>query len=135
MDAHDPSYQVVEAVAQAEGVSPLELTPPLFHVVDPQALDRLVRSDADRDTDVVEIEFRYLGYRIRVTSTGEITVRQSDPVRADGGVVDERGFQQALAELIQEAASNDVDVAGGWVGPNGSDGPEYGIEIHEVERR
>ncbi|ELY43276.1 HalOD1 output domain-containing protein [Natronorubrum bangense] len=66
MVSHVPSYRVVEAVAQKEGVLPTELCPPLFSVVDPEALDALVQPAADSSTGQVEIEFTYLDYVVQV---------------------------------------------------------------------
>ncbi len=80
MVSHVPSYRVVEAVAQKEGVSPSELSPPLFSVVDPDALDALAREDADSNTSSVVIEFTYLNYviQIRNGSTVSISVQDED---------------------------------------------------------
>lgn len=54
---------VVTTVADAEGVSPLELDP-LATVLDAEALERLVTPDAGR----VVVEFRYSGYDVTVES-------------------------------------------------------------------
>ncbi|NGM70443.1 hypothetical protein G6M89_15780 [Natronolimnobius sp. AArcel1] len=77
MDSHAPSYQVVEAVAQKEGVSPSELSPPLFHVVDPEALDALAQPDGDSSTPV-EITFHYREYVVRVESGPEVSISVED---------------------------------------------------------
>lgn len=62
--AHNPpatTEDVVRAVAEREGVSETDLTP-LYHVIDPEALDRMVTH-----TDVsVEISFEYEGYTVTV---------------------------------------------------------------------
>ncbi|TYL39124.1 hypothetical protein CV102_07475 [Natronococcus pandeyae] len=80
MDSHVPSYRVVETVAQKEGVSPTDLSPPLFSVVDPDALDALVQADADSNTGEVEIEFTYLDYVVQIQNgpTVSISVRDGD---------------------------------------------------------
>lgn len=80
MDAHVPSYRVVEAVARKEGVSPGELSPPLFNVVDPEALDALVQDDVDSNTGEVKIEFTYLDYVVRIENgpTVSISVQEGD---------------------------------------------------------
>ncbi len=74
MDAGTPSARVIEAVAQKEGVSAIELVPPLYDAVDPDALDALVQSDADPNASRVEIEFTYRNYLVRVRNTPEVTV-------------------------------------------------------------
>ena len=68
------SYRVVEAVAQKEGISPSEVSPPLYSVVDPEALDALVQPETDSDTDRIEIRFTYLGYVIRVQNGSEVSI-------------------------------------------------------------
>lgn len=129
------SYRVIEAVAEKEGVSPTDLTPPLFDVIDPEALDALVRKDTIPNTSEVTVEFTYNGHRVTATSTGEVTVGRDRSVLTDGGVRDEDAFQLTLVELIREAADNDVDGEGGWLGPDEPDGAEYAIEICDVVRR
>ena len=74
MVSHVPSYRVVEAVAQKEGVLPTELCPPLFSVVDPEALDALVQPDADSNTGQIEIEFTYLDYVVQVRTGPEMSI-------------------------------------------------------------
>lgn len=59
---------VVDTVADAEGVSPLELRP-LASVIDPDALDTLFPSETG-----VTLEFEYLGYRVRLSGAERITV-------------------------------------------------------------
>lgn len=66
MDSSAPSARVIEAVARKEGVSPVELTPPLYDAIDPDALDALARTEADSNGNGIEIEFTYLDYAIQV---------------------------------------------------------------------
>ncbi|ADD03644.1 uncharacterized protein Nmag_0045 [Natrialba magadii ATCC 43099] len=40
----DPSQNVIQQIAAIEGLEPTELEPPLYEVIDPSALDVLVRS-------------------------------------------------------------------------------------------
>lgn len=74
-----PSVRVVEAVARKEGVPSVELSPPLMTVIDPDALDALVRSGAVSTTKPIEIEFTYQGYLVRVQNdpTVAVTVRDA----------------------------------------------------------
>ncbi|GAB3666333.1 HalOD1 output domain-containing protein [Halopiger thermotolerans] len=74
-----PSRAVVEAVADAEGVSPTELRPPeyepLHAAVDPEALDSLFAdraSGAPRSDGTVS--FRYCGYQVTVAADGSVSV-------------------------------------------------------------
>lgn len=78
MVSHAPSYRVVKAVAQKEGVSPSELTPPLFSVVDPDALDALVQEDADSITSQVEVEFTYRGYVVQIRNGPTVSISVQD---------------------------------------------------------
>ncbi|WP_225335453.1 HalOD1 output domain-containing protein [Halomicrobium urmianum] len=64
---------VVDAVADANDVSPLEMKP-LASVVDPDALGALFRDSADSGS----ITFRYVGTQVRVDSDGGVTVTDCD---------------------------------------------------------
>ncbi|RQG95523.1 HalOD1 output domain-containing protein [Natrarchaeobius chitinivorans] len=70
-----PSMRVLAAIADAEGVSPAALEPPLTDVVDTAALDRLFESTAsDASTRRGRVSFRYRGYEITVDSDGTVDV-------------------------------------------------------------
>lgn len=71
-DQQNATEAVVLAVADAEGVSPLELQP-LTTAADPDALDALFR---DGRSDVA-VEFTYHGYRVHVSGSGHVTVRDA----------------------------------------------------------
>ena len=73
--AETPSFAVVEAVAAEEGIDPVELRRPLHEVIDPDALDRLVDSYADRPGAVpFEVSFSYYGHAVTVSSGGTVRV-------------------------------------------------------------
>jgi len=61
-----PSRQIVEEVARAENLSPTELSPPLYDVIDAEALDTLFSRASTRD-DPIEVVFQYRGREVRVT--------------------------------------------------------------------
>lgn len=67
-----PSEAVVERVANREGVHPLELDP-LYEVIDPSALDALVRTH-EQKTSGLQITFVYHGYEVTVTAEGVVHV-------------------------------------------------------------
>lgn len=68
---HDsPSLRVVDALAAATGTDPLDLEP-LYHVVDPEALDRLFRTDSSVSACV---RFEYDDHAVTVRSDGTVTV-------------------------------------------------------------
>ncbi|THE65666.1 hypothetical protein D8Y22_05650 [Salinadaptatus halalkaliphilus] len=66
------SQTVVEAVAEAEGVRPVELTPPLYDAIDPEALDRLF----DDSLTVGKVIFNYNDCEISVFSDGYVAVEK-----------------------------------------------------------
>jgi hypothetical protein len=76
MDGTEPvAMRVVRAVARAEGCAPIELTPPLADVVDPDALDRLV----DGRAIDCRVTFDDAGHRVRVDGGGTVAVDPDDP--------------------------------------------------------
>lgn len=70
------TVSIVTRIADQEGVSRLDLEPPLGHVIDVDALEALVSAEED-----VHVEFRYNGYRVRVNGESvaveELTRRES----------------------------------------------------------
>jgi len=73
---HPISQAVVETVADAENVDPIDIEVPLFDVVDPDALDAFYRSARDNaSVGLTSIDFSYYGYQIRVDETG-VTVTE-----------------------------------------------------------
>ncbi|ELY62105.1 HalOD1 output domain-containing protein [Natronolimnohabitans innermongolicus] len=80
------SFEVIAAVAEKEGVDPVEIEPPeydaLYDVINPEALDALF---ADRDDGTSRatgrVEFAFSGYRIVVTSDGEVEAHERDGSR------------------------------------------------------
>lgn len=84
-DIQSLSYEVIAAVAEREGVDPTDIEPPeyesLYESINPEALDSLFapRSDGSKRTRG-RVEFTYCGYRILVTSEGDVQVRD-DPTQ------------------------------------------------------
>ncbi|MDJ1434037.1 HalOD1 output domain-containing protein [Halostagnicola sp. A-GB9-2] len=73
------SLQVVEKIADREGVPSTELSPPIYDVIDTDALDSLydsVSSDRVQPT----LEFTYKDYFIRIDSTGQVHVEETGAV-------------------------------------------------------
>jgi len=69
--AESLSVSVVEALAAAKGVSPVDIEQPLYDVVDPDALDRLF-TDGNATARVV---FGFADHEVTVHASGEILVR------------------------------------------------------------
>lgn len=71
----DPFLLVVEAVADAAGVAPLEL-PPLYDAIDPDALNEvLTAKDSHAERSAL---FTFAGYDVAVTASGDVTVSPSE---------------------------------------------------------
>lgn len=67
----EPVSKVIETVAQAKGVDPLDLAP-LADELDTDALNNLMTlSDG-----VVEVSFAYEGYTVTVRSTGRVALEK-----------------------------------------------------------
>lgn len=64
------SARVLEAVAEHEGVDPVDLPEPLYEAVDPDALDEFFRES----TANCSVAFDYLGYRVTAYADGDVTV-------------------------------------------------------------
>lgn len=73
------SQAVIEAVAEAEGVEPVELSQPLFEVVDPDALDRFFGT-LPCHRSIRRASFMYMDYRVTIHPDGdvELVARPSD---------------------------------------------------------
>lgn len=81
-----PSIEVIQQIAAADGVDPANLDPPLYEVIDPDALDALAQSISsssgthrtgvgdETEPAVRTIEFSYRGYLVRVDNTGSVDV-------------------------------------------------------------
>lgn len=70
------AMRVLDEVADARGVDPIALSPPLGSVIDPDALDTIVHTNGNSD---VAVEFTYAGCAVSVTSD-EVVVHQGvDP--------------------------------------------------------
>lgn len=76
-----PSATVIRAVANHAGQDPVDL-PPLYEVVEPEALDKLFESLPNGVArDGGEVAFAYAGYRVTVSFDRTVNVR----VEADSG--------------------------------------------------
>lgn len=72
-----PSVGVVTAVASVLDETPADLRPPLYDVVDPDALDRLFRNSAERGETTVT--FSAWGCLVSVGGNGLVSARRLDP--------------------------------------------------------
>ena len=67
------SERVVESVAEAKGVDPLELGP-LYDSIDPDALNSLFRGSPDGEGAPAELRFTMAGCEVLVREGGEVVV-------------------------------------------------------------
>lgn len=70
--AETVTYRVVQSVADAAGVDPLDL-PPLYDAIDPDTLAAMT------DETEVGITFQYAGHAVEVRSDGSVTVTDGFP--------------------------------------------------------
>lgn len=70
---HSPSASVVEVIAAISGLDPTQL-PPIYGVVDPDALDELFHPKNDGREPNLAASFTYYGFEITVKSAGKIMV-------------------------------------------------------------
>lgn len=94
----DPiSHRVVDAVADATGVDPLDL-PPLYERVDPDALDALFRDAGG--ASVASVRFEFSGCEVLVRGSGQVEVLQTDA--APGTVEGESERRQDTSRVAVE---------------------------------
>ncbi|MDZ5810297.1 HalOD1 output domain-containing protein [Halorubrum sp. AD140] len=67
-------YNIVEKVAEQEAVDPIELTPPLFEVIDPDALGQIFATTPTAGRMEVQVTFSYNGYQVAVRGDGSVSV-------------------------------------------------------------
>lgn len=65
-----PSELVIDTLAEKTESDPTDL-PPLYEAIDPDALNELFCGREDG-----AVTFRYCGYEITISSTGEIAIRE-----------------------------------------------------------
>ena len=71
------SLAVIEAVSAVSGTDPIEL-PPLYDVVNPDALNALFEPHERRTDSNLRVEFSYNGFDIVVRGGSEVVVRLED---------------------------------------------------------
>ncbi|WP_436344676.1 HalOD1 output domain-containing protein [Natronorubrum sp. FCH18a] len=68
------SISVTREIAAHDGVDPLELSPPLFHSVDPAALDSLFEPTSGDESRRGRVTFTHDGKVITVDSDRNVTI-------------------------------------------------------------
>lgn len=64
--------QVIRTIAAANDVDPVSISPPIADVIDPDALNKLVKHGSYNSDVTLEVEFTYQGHDVVVTSDGEV---------------------------------------------------------------
>lgn len=75
------SEVILRTIAAVEGADPTDLAPPLYSVVDPEALDAVIESLGGRSG---WIEFDYRGYQVTVDAAGDVNVHLADTDETSG---------------------------------------------------
>lgn len=70
------SQLVIERVSEREGINPAEIEPPLYDVIDPDALDSIFVTPS-KSTQKRRVDFAYRDYWITVEGADEVTIRVS----------------------------------------------------------
>lgn len=71
-DCFTPSEAIVLGIAERTGTEPTEL-PPLYEVIDPEALDALAR-----DENPCQMAFEYADYAVTVAGYQHITIHECE---------------------------------------------------------
>jgi len=79
---------IVTAVAEAVDVPPAELSPPLYDVVAPDAIEALFTNKNGRSTPTT-LSFEYADYAVTVVGEGEETMVDVQPLTAEAEVATE----------------------------------------------
>lgn len=79
-DCESLCEEIVSAVAKAEGVDPLAVSPQLYDVIDPDSLEKLFeRSPADSD---VTVSFTYGNWTVQIDNNNVIVTDDTGAARA-----------------------------------------------------
>jgi len=70
------SNSVIATVAEAEDRDPTEISPPLYEVINPEALDQLFAATPTTGRMSGEVRFSYKGYEVTVSGDGYVSVEQ-----------------------------------------------------------
>lgn len=74
--ANNVLFEVVMKLAEVEGVDPLKLTPPLFEVIDLDALTQIVATTPSAGQMHVQVSFNYNGHEVTVCADGGVSVKE-----------------------------------------------------------
>lgn len=70
------SMEVIDAIAEQEGIDPIDLETPIYEVIDLDAVDALTTGDTS--TNDIEVSFTYEGYEVTVDNDRDIRISSAD---------------------------------------------------------
>lgn len=70
------SMEVIDAIAEHEGIEPVELDTPIYDVIDLDALDALTGNNPE--TTSIEVSFTYENYEVTVDNDRDIDITPID---------------------------------------------------------
>lgn len=74
-DADAVGEAIVTEIADVKGVSPLDVSPPLYDAIDPDALEAVIASMQSQPTEPAgRLQFAYSGFDVTVTEDGGVSV-------------------------------------------------------------
>ncbi|WP_227374267.1 HalOD1 output domain-containing protein [Haladaptatus halobius] len=76
------SEVIVEAVGEETGTPPERITPPLYHVIDPEALNSLFKNTVNVGRNGGRVVFAYNGFEVTVTEDGSVALESTERQRA-----------------------------------------------------
>ena len=103
------SRQVIEAVADAKGVDPLDL-PPLYDDIDPDALDGLFRV-AGSSASITSLRFEIADCEVLVRGSGDVVVVQSES-DVDAFEAESRTVQDTSRDSVEDRCGVDIGANG-----------------------
>lgn len=68
------SLSILEAIAERDGSAASTMEPPLYEIVDPDALDQLLGGNGRDTQPPVTVRFEYAGHRIVAGSDGTLEI-------------------------------------------------------------
>lgn len=73
-----PTTVVIEAIAEHEGLDPMDLEQPLYEVINTDALDSIIGyAEVAQAPSDIDVRFSYNGCRVHVSGDGSVAVRSS----------------------------------------------------------
>lgn len=95
--------RIVSAVADREGVDPLDLETPLNEAVDTGVLEALDRGTGDRqDGPYPLVEFVYYGYTVGIDGTGNVTITERTGATDEGSMkTSDHSLESLSAEMAR----------------------------------